>query len=297
MHDVNVLSHFRTAQDSTIDLVPPHATVLGPGDSCRHLLARLAPCSFATLASNISAYAITLALVATAAALRLLLDQIAPGIPPFTTFYPVLVIAGFIGGVGPALLALLSSAALAWWAFFPPRWTFFTVPDFASLLGLLVFASAGACIIWVTAAYHGALRSLKNEQESRDLLNRELIHRGRNMSALAQSVVRQTLHDDQATAEKLNGRLSALYRSSEVLIASSYQTGSLDEIIAAELLAYGQHRVSLRGPKVALPSDLVRALALVIHELATNAAKYGAFSVPEGRVEILWAVEANASIR
>jgi two-component sensor histidine kinase len=103
-------------------------------------------------------------------------------------------------------------------------------------------------------------------------VNRELVHRGRNTIAVAQAVVSQTLRADTSAANAINGRLRALLNTNEILTTSTLQTGLLRQVIEAEVAPYGLERISLSGPPVALQPDLARTLALVIHELATNAA-------------------------
>ena len=188
----------------------------------------------------------------------------------------------------------LYSTAIAWWAFLPPRWTFFITPDWEDLIALLIFLVTGALIVWITRAYHWTLRSLRAEQESRELLNRELVHRGRNTIAIAQSIVSQTLRADPSTANAINGRLRALLNTNETLTTSAPETDLLRQIIEAEVTPYGLERISLSGPPVALQPDLARTLALVIHELATNAAKYGSLSSVAGRLTINWSFANHA---
>ena len=237
---------------------------------------------------DVRAFLLTIAFVLASALARLGLDQIAPDISPFTTFYPGVVLSGFLWGLRPAILALLCSTAVAWWAFLPPRWTFFITPDWESLIALLIFLATGGLIVWITGAYHRTLRKLRGEQESRELLNRELVHRGRNTIAVAQAVVSQTLRADTSAARAINGRLRALLNTNEILTTSTLQTGLLRQVIEAEVTPYGLERISLSGPPVALQPDLARTLALVIHELATNAAKYGSLSSDTGRLAINW---------
>src|SRR4029077_8918581 len=123
---------------------------------------------------DVRPFLVTISFVLASALARLGLDQIAPDISPFTTFYPAVVLSGFLWGLRPAILALLCSTAVAWWAFLPPRWTFFITPDWESLIALLIFLATGGLVVWITGAYHRTLRKLRAEQQSRELLNREL---------------------------------------------------------------------------------------------------------------------------
>ena len=162
------------------------------------------------------------------------------------------------------------------------------------MIALLIFLITGGLIVWITGAYHRTLRKLRAEQKRRELLNRELGHRGRNTIAVVQAVVSQTLRVDPSAASAINGRLRALLNTNEILTTSTLQTGRLRQVIEAEVAPFGLERISLCGPPVALRQDLARTLALVIHELATNAAKYGSLSSATGRSAINWNFDNNA---
>lgn len=136
---------------------------------------------------DVGALVLTIAFVLLSFLTRFGLDQIAPDISPFTTFYPAVVLSGFLWDLSPALLALLCSTAVAWWAFLPPRWTFFITPDWESLIALLIFPVTGGLIVWITGAYHGTQRKLRAEQESRELLNRECICRKCDQRAITRA--------------------------------------------------------------------------------------------------------------
>jgi PAS domain S-box-containing protein len=134
----------------------------------------------------------------------------------------------------------------------------------------------------------------KQAQRRQSLLINELNHRVKNTLATVQSLVQQTLRnapDPSAFEADLMGRLIALSRTHDLLTQSSWEGAFLNDVLDVELAPYGgsgEPRYELKGPRVYLPSQAVLSLGLVSHELATNAAKYGAFSRPEGRVRISW---------
>ena len=135
----------------------------------------------------------------------------------------------------------------------------------------------------------------KQAEEQQALLAREVDHRAKNALAVVQSLVRLTRAERPAEfAKALEGRISALARAHTLLAAERWTGGSLRPLLEEELAAYlptGQ--VALRGPAVTLKVDTVQPLSLCLHELATNAAKYGALSTPGGRVEIAWQLEGE----
>jgi two-component sensor histidine kinase len=139
-------------------------------------------------------------------------------------------------------------------------------------------------------------------EEAQTLLTRELTHRVKNLFAIANGMVSMTARtakDPKDMANSLRGRLSALSRAHELVqpvSAADLGTGTdveLARLIEAVLEPYrqtGQNRIIIEGPSVLVGSNTTTSLALVLHELATNAAKYGCLSSPEGELAIRWTV-------
>jgi PAS domain S-box-containing protein len=137
--------------------------------------------------------------------------------------------------------------------------------------------------------------------ERRVLLTDELTHRVKNTLASVQSIAAQTLRGAdispllQAT---LVDRLKALGRAHDMLVRTSWEGALLGEVLGQTLAPYagdgGTVRYSAEGPPVRLSPDTTVILNLALHELATNAAKYGALSAPDGHVEVAWELEPQA---
>jgi len=130
-------------------------------------------------------------------------------------------------------------------------------------------------------------------EEQRKLLLDELNHRVKNTLATVQSIAAQTLRttpDPVAFRAAFEARLMALSGVHNVLTHASWEGADLDEVLRIELSPHGADRFHLEGPVVRLSAQQALTFALVTHELATNAAKYGALSVPEGRVEVVWSL-------
>jgi len=131
------------------------------------------------------------------------------------------------------------------------------------------------------------------------LLMRELTHRSKNLLAVIQAMARQTARHVGSIDGFLNqfsARLQALAASHDLLVRESWHGASLREIIQAQLAAYigsGEGQVELDGEPVALKPEAAQNLGLAFHELAVNAAKFGALSVPSGRVSIGWSLHDN----
>jgi PAS domain S-box-containing protein len=133
----------------------------------------------------------------------------------------------------------------------------------------------------------------KRAEERQNLLAREVDHRAKNALALAQSIVRLTRADEvKAYVRAVEGRINALARVHTILSLSSWQGAELSRLIEEELAPYALGgQIKLDGPEVQLLPATAQTLALALHELFTNSAKYGALSARSGRLSIDWQVE------
>lgn len=156
-----------------------------------------------------------------------------------------------------------------------------------------LFDEAGA-IVGLTCASVDVTERKEGEAHLR-LLLRELTHRSKNLLAVIQAMARQTARHAGSTEGFLNqfgARLQALSASHDLLIRESWYGASLRELIRSQMRDYfadtnGQ-RVSIAGEDVALKPEAAQNLGLALHEMAVNAAKFGALSAPEGSVTITW---------
>jgi PAS domain S-box-containing protein len=150
-------------------------------------------------------------------------------------------------------------------------------------------------------AVHSISRDVteRKDAEARQLLLiRELQHRAKNLLAVVQSIVSNTLRnskDVQTVNATIAGRLQALARAQEFIAAGPGGGAPIGEIVHAELSAFGG-RVSISGPPLLAGTAFAQMFAIVVHELATNATKYGSLSVPEGHVDVCWLVEDEATL-
>ena len=125
-------------------------------------------------------------------------------------------------------------------------------------------------------------------------LNRELGHRMKNQLAMVQAIVGQTLRSSRAPnslSKTIAARIQVLARAHEALIAGETELSLVREIVQRSVFPYDDDlaaRYVFEGPDLALASRPALSMALILHELATNAVKYGALSSPEGRVLVSW---------
>ena len=127
-----------------------------------------------------------------------------------------------------------------------------------------------------------------------EFLMRELAHRSKNLLAVVQAIAGQTVRHSPSLEEfqsRFSQRVSAMARTQDLLVARDWQGASMTELVRAQLAPFTEKahsRIEVCGPELALKANVVHSLTLALNELATNAAKYGALSVPDGRVAIGW---------
>ncbi|UEM06944.1 PAS domain S-box protein (plasmid) [Skermanella rosea] len=137
------------------------------------------------------------------------------------------------------------------------------------------------------------LTERKEAEASLHLLMREVDHRAKNALAVVQSIMQLSRSDDPAAfIEAVQGRVAAMARVHTLLATTRWSGADLEVMLQAELEALaGNGRVGLSGTPVSVVAEAAQAISIVLHELATNAAKHGALSVPAGRVAVSWSVD------
>lgn len=132
-------------------------------------------------------------------------------------------------------------------------------------------------------------------EETRELLRDELEHREKNLLATVQAIARQTFHEksNQGALQKFSKRLEAINTANRLLKQSEWQNSSLHTLIGntvATFVGDDATRISASGPDISVNGNVSTALAMAIHELCTNAVKYGALSTDDGTVTIEWQI-------
>jgi PAS domain S-box-containing protein len=140
----------------------------------------------------------------------------------------------------------------------------------------------------------------KDAEERQALLAREVDLRARYALALVQSIVRLTRSDTiKASIAAVDGRIGALSRAHTLLAQSRWQGADLARLVEEELAPYragDDAKITATGPDVSLEPRTAQTLALALHELSTNAAKYGALSVMPGRVGVTWELQPDSLV-
>jgi len=237
--------------------------------------------------------AIGIAAAAIAVAIRYSLRLPSETLPSFTVVIAVCLVtlgAGVIGGVATMAVGGL----LTWYFIMPPTHSFrLDGPNAYSLAGYFGVTSV---IICTSQLYRrseqirqaAALSLARQEAEHQHLFAREISHRLKNAMAIVQALARQTFDQDAPEVAKFDGRLRALADAHSLLNEHIKQpTASVLEIVTAAMAPFGsQDRIRLGGPMLTLPAQQVVSLALALHELGTNAVKYGALSKTGGWISI-----------
>jgi PAS domain S-box-containing protein len=142
----------------------------------------------------------------------------------------------------------------------------------------------------------------RKEHETRiHLLMRELNHRSRNLLAVIQAIARQSAATSTTSAdflERFSARLQSLAESHDLLVRDSWRGSSMPEIVRSQLGHYSDligSQIEVAGEAMRVRPDAAQHIGMALHELATNAAKYGALSTEAGRVQIRWSIDADES--
>ena len=231
--------------------------------------------------------AFAVCIVGAAFAVRSLLGLAGPGILIFALCYPAILAATLIRGRLAGIFALVLSVLLFWWAFVPPAYSLLLL-TLVDTLNVLLFAGAGAAIIWISQLYRRTVIDLQAERARSELLLAEMGHRAKNGIAVISAIVKHSLPHDPDAADKIIGRIMTLKKADDLLLEQNQSSLGLEDLLQRELSTYDLSRVGLSGPRTELNGELVRTFSMVVHELATNAAKYGAWSVPSGTIDIRW---------
>jgi two-component sensor histidine kinase len=232
-----------------------------------------------------AAFAFAGACVAIATLARLVLG-LATSVLPFATFYPATLIATLVGGLWVGIMAAVAGGLIGYVFLasqFAPEH-----PSLPHITNVLLYSATSLIIVWGAEQYGQLVRRLDQEEQYRRVLVEELRHRLQNKLATTQAILRHELRGHPEIWESVAGRLRTLSATDEFIAESNGEGIDLVDILKSELAPYDGSRTTLRGDAIHLPPKLAVVLALIFHELATNASKYGAFSTSEGHVHVSW---------
>jgi two-component sensor histidine kinase len=256
-----------------------------PGTNGRVNWLRLSP-------GSAEAYAFATVLIVATSVIRWGLGLVSDGVLPFTTYYPSVLFAALIGGARAGIFAALLGGIIAWWAFLPPYYAFLPLTA-GQEINLASYFLSALVIVWAADHYRNLTMRLEDEEKFRKLTVEELAHRIKNKLATIQSIVSFRLRDHPQAKNEIISSLSALKAADELIMATQEQGARIRDIFSTELAPYDVSRISMEGPDCLLSPKLALTMALLVHELTTNAAKYGALSNAVGKLSVDWRLSGS----
>lgn len=238
------------------------------------------------------AYAFATVLVVIATLARWGLGFLDREIAPFATYFPAVLFATYMGGLEAGIFTAVAGGLIAWWAFLPPHFGSFPW-QIAPVVTLLTYLFVCVLVIWGTDLNCRLTKRVQDQEKLRKLAVNELAHRLKNKIATIQSIISFQLRAQPQLRDDINKRLVTLSATDDLIMATQGRGADIRDILSVELGPYGVSRIALGGPNVFLPSNFATVMALVIHELATNAAKYGALKSSVGQLSVRWSLAAG----
>lgn len=219
------------------------------------------------------------------------LSLIRPDVP-FTPYLPAVFFATAFGGLRTGIATAIVGGLLA------ETIDFGESPAGSAKLALLaIYITVCSLTIWGVQHYRSVVshhreisKRLIAEEEYRKLVIDELQHRLKNKLSTIHAVLHQVLRDQPHVWSTIDQRIRALSATDELIARADGGGCDIKDLLQSELGPYDHVRFTLNGGPLFLPSQLAVSLALIFHELATNAGKYGAFSSARGLLQVSWSV-------
>ncbi len=205
---------------------------------------------------------------------------------PFLTIYPAIIVTTLTGGLGAGFLAAVLAGVSQWGFFIPtPHWL---------ALACYVF-DATVCVMlieFINRTFDVLLINIDHEKQAKQhqyLLAKELHHRIQNLFTVIQAVIRFSLPGDgvmqeSAIRQRLTDRLQSMAVTNRAITDSMGDGVYLIDLINSEIHGFASQFEIAGSPRLVLGPQMTQNFSLILHELVTNSLKYGALSVPQGRV-------------
>ncbi len=219
------------------------------------------------------------------------LAQIRPDVF-FTPYIPAVFFATAFGGFRIGIATALAGGALGVAVNFSA-----VAVDTARFALLLIFWAVCGITVWGVEHYRTMVaqqrqiaKRLIQEEEYRKLVVDELQHRLKNKTSTIHAVLHQVLQEQPQIWDSIDHRIRSLSATDDLIARVDVSGCDIKDLLRSELGPYGHVRFNLNGEPLFLPAKLAVSLALMFHELATNAGKYGAFSAASGLLQVSWSV-------
>jgi two-component sensor histidine kinase len=210
----------------------------------------------------------------------------------FTPYFPAIFFATAFGGLRIGIATAVAGGTLGLTLNFGAAQS-----DLARLILFAIYILVSGLTIWGVEHYRSIAshqrevsKTLIREEEYRKLVVNELQHRLKNKLSTVHAVLHQVLQDQPKVWASVDQRIRALSATDDLIARADGNGCDIKDILLSELGPYGHVRFTLNGNSLFLPAKLAVSLALIFHELATNAGKYGAFSSARGLLQVSWSV-------
>ena len=221
---------------------------------------------------------------------------------PFALVYVGVATAAILGGWRSGLIAMVLGDLLVWWSILEPRWSFVLKEE--TTVGLVVAFASQVVLLAAIALYQREVQRAWAAQQDvargREMLVSELNHRVKNTLAIVQSMARQTFSTTRglAAVEGFESRIQNLATAHDLLTQRDWLPTAIGEVVDRALRPFATGgAIAMRGPEIAVPPKTAVSLSLGLHELATNAVKYGALSLPGGSVLVEWTLVDDGTFK
>ena len=216
----------------------------------------------------------------------------------FTPYFPAVFFATAFGGYRIGVLTAIIGGLLGVAVNFSDA-----AADSARFALLMIFWAVCGLTIWgvehyrsIASQQRGIAKRLIQEEEYRKLVVDELQHRLKNKLSTIHAVLHQVLADQPQVWASIDGRIRALSATDDLIARVDSSGCDIRDLLLSELGPYGHVRFTPNGNRCFSSAKLAVSLALIFHELATNAGKYGAFSSPRGLLQVSWSTDDRLNI-
>jgi two-component sensor histidine kinase len=242
---------------------------------------------------SVSAFLFSAACVAIATLVRLALGHIAFESSAFASYYAATLIVSLLCGWRAAFVGATAGGLCAFALFIWPE--IGTVgTEATAIISLCLYGASSIVIILAAESYRRLLVQVRAQEHYRKLLSDEMAHRIKNTLTVAQTIVWHSMPNDPVAREKLCSRLAALGMTNERILHAR-QPLLFSVLLRSELDHFETSRMTMSGPDFSCSENASVCLSLILHELARNAAKYGALAAPNGRISVTWSI-ANGQL-
>jgi two-component sensor histidine kinase len=210
----------------------------------------------------------------------------------FIPYFPAVLFATAFGGLRLGIATAAVGGALGVAVNFGSE-----AADFSRFALLAIYIIVCGLIIWGIEHYRSIVKRHREiseriiqEEDYRKLIVEELQHRLKNKLSTVHAVLHQVLYNQPQVWASIDQRIRALSATDDLIARLDGRGCDIKDLLLSELGPYGHVRLTLNGAPLFLPAKLAVSLALIFHELGTNAGKYGALSMPQGLLQISWSV-------